>query len=427
MVMVPRLLWLLLLPAIAIVSANWLATLLQRDQQDNLINSGDDMELTVDLSSSHKLPMRNELIIRIYNKHDHKIICQSYLIEHMAAGVFKCSFTENNVDFRNGVNYFEMELISSRTGKRYARQLIPAIYHLDSTLYDGYQGIKLTSTNISTYTNNILAASGASVALKLGLDRLLDYIATTKPNYRPPRQPPRPPRRRHTPTNYRASTASKRIPVYKNSRLSHSKRSDSGRMSIVDLQPWRKLPRPSSQQVSALVRAVQYGVGGYLAWMLFTPTVHGGVTVLKQVVPTSMAVLRTAAGVAKSLPSAVGSLASRLLFFRGKYIVVDGYKVSLDSASFQSPQPAAASSNNRDPPTGGSLYSRWIRKREQQSKQTKASSSSNVKSRTVVVPRRINRRTRPKEGWLADAPPLSKARCPLRDLGVPLPVKNEAM
>jgi hypothetical protein len=28
---------------------------------------------------------------------------------------------------------------------------------------------------------------------------------------------------------------------------------------------------------------------------------------------------------------------------------------------------------------------------------------------------------------LADAPPLTKARCPLRDFGVPLFVKNEDM
>ncbi len=429
-------LWLLVLLFIATVNANWLEALLQRDQHDNIINSGDDMELTVDLSSSHKLPKRNELIIRIYNTHDHKVICQSYLVDHMASGVFKCSFTEGKVDFRNGPNYFEMELISSETGKRFARQLIPTIYHLDSTLYDGYQGIKLSNTNVSDYTQNILLSGGLSVGVKWGLDRLLDYIATTQPNYKPPRQPPRPPRRRSTPTTRRSPTATRRKPpAFKNTQTSPRQSTKSnGRLAALSPQNWKNIPRPtlsvSSEQVSALVKTLKYGAGGYLAFLLFTPTMRGGVSVLQRVVPQSMAVLKTAAGVVTSLPPAVGSIASRLLFFRKKYVVVDGYKVSLDSASFQTPpQPvAAAKSNNRNLP-GGSLYSRWIRKREQQKKQTKtsSSSSSSTKNRPAAPRSSTPHYKRPKDGWLADAPPLTKARCPLRDFGVPLFVKNEDM
>ena len=116
------------------------------------------MVLSIDLSSVAHLPFRNELVIRVYNVLNDRVICQSYMVEQEEDGMFTCSLREPYVEFQNGANYFAMEMVSVQTGKHYLRQTLPTIYHLDSTIYDGYSG-SINATHPMVLINAMLVSS----------------------------------------------------------------------------------------------------------------------------------------------------------------------------------------------------------------------------------------------------------------------------
>ena len=352
-------------------------------KEDNIISSGDDMTLTVDLSSADKLPMRSELMIRIFNTNDRKIVCQSLLSEHVALGEFKCTFREGM--WKHGVNTIEMELVSTRTGKRYAREKMDLIY-IDATLINGYPG---HGGNITAeHTTNILLASGGVVGLKWGLDRLLDFISSTKPNLKPPR-PPRPPR--PPPTIARTTIYTPK--PHHTTRIVRPVKKSVPRQN----KPW-SVPKPmlslstlSDEQIRVMKKTVQYGMSMCLAWLLVTPTVRIGVSLAKNIIPQSIAVAgKVMQGTISTLVYPVHTLASRLLFRQQQYMEIDGVKVSLSSPSF----------DTKHVTTTPDRYS-----------------TSRPKRKSPVKKGSIRRPKTPRmKGWLSDIPrSLDAPRCPLRD------------
>ena len=410
-------------------------------RQENVVEAGDNMTLTVDLSAADKLSMKNELVIRIFNAHDRQVICESYLTAHIASGTFKCSFNAELVRFRHGPNYFEMELVSARTGKRYARQVIPTIYHVDSAVYGDFRGFVLTAANVTAYTRTVLWAAGGSVVVKWALDAALDAVTTSRPNYRPPRPPPRRPLRRIARTTIygahsqrRTTTPARPAPAAKRGgtrrRVTRST-GTGGSFSVSDrlvaLWPhnW-KLPLPnisllyvSAEQMAMITSAIKYGVGGCLALLLLAPTLTAGGAVLGQAIPQS---LSAAGRIVGAIVAPVVTLTSKLLP-RQRYITIDGYKVPLDSVSYRapaspSPAPLAAAAASAGG-SGGSIYSRWVRAQDAKKKKTRKIAIVSAPS-SPPPPRR---RSKP-SGWLADAPPLVKPRCPLRQI-VDFPIRSD--
>ena len=374
---------------------------------DNIISSGDDMTLTVDLSSAEKLSMRSELMIRIFNTNDRKkIVCQSLLSEHVATGEFKCTFREGM--WVHGVNTIEMELISTRTGKRYAREKMDLVY-IDATLIDGYPG---HGGNITAeYTTNVLLASGGALSLKWGLDRLLDFIASTKPNLKPPR-PPRPPRpssSNHRPRATIYGRNSKNIRSIHKSKYHHTTRTVRPVKKSIPRQnskswtipkPNLSLPTLSGEQMRVTKKTIQYGVSMYLAWLLVIPTVKNGVSLAKHIVPQSIAVAGKAIqGTISTLVYPFHTLASRLLHRQQRYIEIDGVKVSLTSPSFNTKHTATTPTPR--PPTR----------------------TSPVKKGSTMKQRSKSQKTK---GWLSDMPrSLDAPRCPLRDY-IDIPVREKS-
>jgi hypothetical protein len=324
-----------------------------------------------------------------------------------------------------------MELVSARTGKRYARQVIPTIYHVNSAVHGDYRGVVLTAANVTAYTRTVLFAAGGSVALKWALDAALDAIITSRPHYRPPR-PPRGPRtapKRIARTTIYGAHSTRRTLTYarppstvvakrRGGRSAGTSLDIGGRLAALLPYNW-KLPLPnisllyvSAEQMAMITSAFKYGVGGCLALLLLAPTVTAGGAVVGQ----SLAAARRVAG---AVVAPVATLASKLLP-GPRYITVDGYRVPLEAVSYRAPTNPAPTPAGAATAGGGSIYSRWVRAQDAKKKTTRK-----VAARSPPPVPRQQQHSKP-SGWLADAPTLVKPRCPLRNF-VDFPIRSEEL
>ena len=161
----------------------------------------DDLVLTVDLTAAKSMPRKDDLKITVFHTGQSAVACEGYLADHIEQGFFKCTLSNNeNVNFVNGVNNFDLEVYGARTGKRYARQRIPGgIFYLDPTVLTGYYGDNIVSDKNTTYAMQVAQVSVGTVALKWGLDQAFDRFGGAgkggkKGKKRPPapRKPPAP-------------------------------------------------------------------------------------------------------------------------------------------------------------------------------------------------------------------------------------------
>ena len=170
-------------------------------------------------------------------------------------------------------------------------------------------------------------------------------------------------------------------------------------------KPWT-IPKPnlslstlSGEQLRMAKKTVQFGVSMCLAWLFVIPMARNGVSLVKNVIPQSIAVAgKVIHGTISTLVYPVHTLASRLLFRQQQYMEIDGVKVSLSSPSFDT--------KHTTPTPDGYSVPRPSRKSPPVKK------GSTKRSQT--------------KGWLSDIPrSLDAPRCPLRDY-VDIPVREKS-
>ena len=339
---------------VVVVVVCFLSTSSGSYEADKVLNSGDEMVLSIDLSSVAHLPMRNELVIRVYNVLNNRVICQSYMVEQEIDGMFTCSLREPYVEFRNGANYFAMEMVSVQTGKHYLRQTLPTIYHLDSTFYDGYDG-SINATNPMVLINTMLV-SGVSVALKWGMDKLFNHLASKDmmPSFFPPATPRpwktiarkqiyRNPHHGSTLTHIQQqqqqqqhSTDKPKPSKLSTTRLPKQNVKKSNHPRVVSQRrSWKlMLPRLSNEQSKTIGRAVKIG---FMLSCVY-PLVKGSTLLFHTMIPQNLSIFHIPLN---QTQAALGSMASKLLHREVKkeekkysYTTIDGYDIPLSSPLF---------------------------------------------------------------------------------------------
>ena len=427
--------WIVLL--LILVITNFLSS-----SGSQLLTSGDEMVLSIDLSSVAHLPMRQELVIRVYNVLTNLVICQRYMVEQEEDGMFTCSLREPLVEFRNGPNYFAMEMVSVQTGKHYLRQTLPTIYHLDNTLYDGYEGSVNATSPLVLF--NTMLVSGVSAALKWGMDHLFNHIAdkehfpsaTISPRpwqtiarkqiYRNPHhgstlthmqqtEQQQPQQQQHNDVKSLVhSLPSKpfqspppsppRIPKKKMETLPHP----SVRIVAQRRRLW-KLPRLTNEQSKTIGHALKFG----FMLSLVYPAMKGSARLFPSIVPQNMSIIHIIPSwnqTQTALMTCMGSIASKLLHREMKkkkneekmysYTTIDGYDIPLSSPVF----------GEEDTKKVVSIVS----------PSTFPTSSSGKRNAVVMPNKEINYYGNLKRWFqrtlkrLITTPPPGKPRCPLR-------------
>ena len=58
---------------------------------DNVISSGDNMELSIDVGAAQSMPRKDDLYIKVLNTYDGSTVCQSKLVDHISSGMNSCA------------------------------------------------------------------------------------------------------------------------------------------------------------------------------------------------------------------------------------------------------------------------------------------------------------------------------------------------
>ena len=434
--------------ALILVVTCWLSS----GSYDKVLNSGDEMVLSIDLSSVAHLPFRNELVIRVYNVLNDRVICQSYMVEQEEDGMFTCSLREPYVEFQNGANYFAMEMVSVQTGKHYLRQTLPTIYHLDSTIYDGYSG-SINATHPMVLINAMLVSS-VSVALKWGMDHLFNHLAKKETHHffppatsLPPRpwqtiarkqiyrnphqgsslthmqqqQQQSPPQQPQQPQQQHPSTIKSSVNPHPSQQLQPSaprkqkksvQKSNHPGLISPQRRQW-KLPRLTNEQSKTIGRAMKIG----LMLSLVYPAVKGGTLLFHTMIPQNLSIFHIPPlnETQAAFMTYMGSMASRLLRREVKngtttysYKTIDGYDIPLSSPLFGIPQEEDTNSVEGSISVVSPPPSSFPSSHGTNSVNVRSKNISNYYNKLIHWIHTTYRKL------IDSPPPLGKPRCPLR-------------
>ena len=145
---------------------NFLEWLVDQDEASRtVVASGDSMVLYVDVSAAKQFPEREDLHLRVYTVARNVTLCDAKLFEYVQKGQYPCTVHEKDAQFHTGVNLLELEVYSTLTGTRYAKQRISEIHHLDQVVMDGYYDDFYLYEDTNAYATKVVATSVVTSAV----------------------------------------------------------------------------------------------------------------------------------------------------------------------------------------------------------------------------------------------------------------------
>ena len=139
---------------------NFLEWLVDQDEASRIVvASGDSMVLYVDVSAAKQFPQREDLHLRVYTVAKNVTLCDAKLFEYVEKGQYPCTVHEKDAQFHTGVNHLELEVYSTLTGTRYAKQRISEIHHMDQVVMDGYYDDFYLYEDTDAYATKVVATS----------------------------------------------------------------------------------------------------------------------------------------------------------------------------------------------------------------------------------------------------------------------------
>ena len=134
--------------------------LVDQDEASRIVvASGDSMVLYVDVSAAKQFPQREDLHLRVYTVAKNVTLCDAKLFEYVQQGQYPCTVHEKDAQFHTGVNLLELEVYSTLTGTRYAKQRISEIHHLDQVVMEGYYDDFYLFEDTNAYATKVVATS----------------------------------------------------------------------------------------------------------------------------------------------------------------------------------------------------------------------------------------------------------------------------